>query len=111
MADHAAPARSSFDLAPRALRALAARLTRRGEAATCRPIRAGSDLGPPLDVATAAVWMTPPPERRLPRDLDVPMWTFDPGAMRNRAPIVAPAGWTDPIALERMLRRLQVAVR
>ena len=59
-----------------------------------RPIRASEDLGQPLpiiaaiDVAPAAEapepplpWMSPPPERRLPRDLDLPMSVFDPGAV------------------------------
>ncbi|MEH3047168.1 hypothetical protein [Sphingomonas adhaesiva] len=59
-----------------------------------RPIRASEDLGQPLpiiatndDESGAEVpepplpWMSPPPERRLPRDLDLPMSVFDPGAV------------------------------
>ncbi|MEH3100918.1 hypothetical protein [Sphingomonas adhaesiva] len=55
-----------------------------------RPIRASEDLGQPLPIVEAPVadapepplpWMSPPPERRLPRDLDLPMSVFDPGAV------------------------------
>ncbi len=60
------------------------------DAPPCRPIRASEDLGQPLPIADTAVpeapepplpWMSPPPERRLPRDLDLPMSVFDPGAV------------------------------
>ena len=36
------------------------------------------------DVAAAppsTAWLSPPPERRLPRDLDLPLGVFDPGAL------------------------------
>ncbi|WP_375251118.1 hypothetical protein [Sphingomonas sp.] len=36
-----------------------------------------------------ATWMTPPPERTLPRDLDLPMSVFDPGAV-PAAPMAPP---------------------
>lgn len=59
-----------------------------------RPIRASEDLGEPLPFVAAGQteaveetpepplpWMSPPPERKLPRDLDLPMSVFDPGAV------------------------------
>lgn len=64
------------------------------DAPPCRPIRASEDLGQPLPIIVAGdepdasvspepllPWMSPPPERRLPRDLDLPMSVFDPGAV------------------------------
>jgi hypothetical protein len=50
-------------------------------------------------------WMAPPPERALPRDLNLPLSAFDPGALRRCKPVSA-AAFVDPLLLERTLYRI-----
>ncbi|KTT70766.1 hypothetical protein NS334_11705 [Sphingomonas endophytica] len=100
-----------------AIRATLSRWTDRGRRdpriPACRPLHAYADLGPPVPMSDQA-WMSPPPERPLPRDLNMPLSAFDPGALRHRpadrpatmAP-VATSPWADPLALERRLERLR----
>ncbi len=56
-----------------------------------------------------AAWMSPPSEQPLPRDLNLPLSAFDPGALRRTVvqPVVASAAaFVDPIILERTLHRI-----
>jgi hypothetical protein len=60
-------------------------------------------------VEAPGAWMSPPPERPLPRDLNLPLSAFDPSALRRAAiqPIAASAAaFVDPIILERTLHRI-----
>jgi hypothetical protein len=70
-----------------------------------RPVSAAAAAA----LATHDAWMAPPPERPLPRDLDLPLSAFDPGALRRTIvrPAVPPAAaFVDPIILERTLHRI-----
>lgn len=55
--------------------------------------------------ATPCAWSGPPPVRALPRDLDLPLSAFDPGAF-GRCAKVSVAGFVDPMILEQTLRRI-----
>lgn len=71
---------------------------------------ARDDLGRPR---LAGGWpgdrrMSPPSERTLPRDLDLPLRLFDPGAMRDQPAPCRATGLPDPVMLERTLHRLSV---
>ena len=64
-------------------------------------------MDPPVAAGGAApcAWMAPPPERPLPRDLNLKLSAFDPGALRRCTPVSA-AAFVDPIVLERTLHRI-----
>lgn len=83
----------------------ARRQERQVDARATRAAAAGDD---PLLLSPA--WMSPPPERRLPRDLNMPLSAFDPGAIRQHAASPPPpqsTRWTDPMALARTLDRVR----
>ncbi|MBW6527581.1 hypothetical protein KZ813_12085 [Sphingomonas sp. RHCKR7] len=53
-------------------------------------------------------WLTPPPERPLPRDLDLPLRLFDPAALARSTPAVAPRAMAlEPLLLDETLQRLR----
>lgn len=54
---------------------------------------------------TPCAWMAPPPERALPRDLNLPLSAFDPGAL-GRCTRLSVAGFVDPMVLEQTLHRI-----
>ncbi|WP_028967058.1 hypothetical protein [Sphingomonas phyllosphaerae] len=58
--------------------------------------------------AAPCAWMAPPPERPLPRDLNLPLSAFDPGALRRCTAVkpVSAAAFVDPLLLERTLYRI-----
>lgn len=58
-------------------------------------------------------WLTPPPERPLPRDLDLPLRLFDPAALARATPEAAPAPRAmalEPLLLDETLQRLRLLV-
>ncbi len=61
------------------------------------------------DRAAGGAWISPPREQPLPRDLNLPLSAFDPGALRRTvgpAVVASAAAFVDPIILERMLHRI-----
>lgn len=88
-----------------AMRSTVSRWMRGGER-RASPTPARRDVIASRGVAATA-WMSPPPERPLPRDLNLPLSAFDPGALRHLDAPSAPAAAFDPIMLERTLHRLR----
>jgi hypothetical protein len=77
------------------------RLRRRDE----RHARHGRDAA-----GAVPAWLTSPPERPLPRDLDLPLRLFDPAALARATPEAAPAPRAmalEPLLLDETLQRLR----
>lgn len=55
--------------------------------------------------STPCAWTAPPLARALPRNLDIPLSAYDPGAFGRCAPMSV-AGFVDPMVLEQTLHRI-----
>lgn len=70
------PVRFAFSLVQRAFSRSGVRMERAADVAT-EPT--GGYVG--KEAAPLTAWLSPPPERPLPRNLDLPIGLFDPGAL------------------------------
>lgn len=81
-----------------------------GLAGAWRRLRRGDERRARDAAGAVPAWLTPPPERPLPRDLDLPLRLFDPAALARATPEAAPAPRAmalEPLLLDETLQRLR----